>query len=445
MKRFNSVAAFLLVVAILFTPAAAFAANAPTINAPGAIVMDYDTGQVLYEKNADTPRSAASMTKIMTAYIILDALRTGEATWDTVIPISVNARTQSPWDKTDFAETERLGDLFEPFLVRSNNQMGIAIAEYFGGGSEAQFAERMNEKARLLGIDAYYTEANGLAPNRVTPRAQALLTRAIISDYPEILNTTSKHQTKYKNEIYRSTNQFYRKFRHFKGINGFKTGTASYSGQCLSVTYTKNDRHLISVVMGSRGQDQRYHDTMALLNYAMSCYATSPWAKDVPSRANHEGINTAAFRGLKSFQGREAMNRGEFTLLMSLTLRLPMTEADGGFSDVPSDAYYAKAVAAARRAGLIDGYEDGRFRPERLISREEMAKILFVAMKYDDVSHNLPFKDANAIGPVFRPAVASLTARGILHGKGDNLFDPKGTASREEATLMMLNLKNQLN
>ena len=445
MKRLNPMAAFLLIVAILFTPAAAFAANAPAINAPGAIVMDYDTGQVLYEKNADTPRSAASMTKIMTAYIILDALRTGEATWDTVIPISVNARTQSPWDKTDFAETERLGDLFEPFLVRSNNQMGIAIAEYFGGGSEAQFAERMNEKARLLGIDAYYTEANGLKPNRVTPRAQALLTRAIISDYPEILNTTSKHQTKYKNEIYRSTNQFYRKFRHFKGINGFKTGTASYSGQCLSVTYTNKGRHLISVVMGSRGQDQRYHDTMALLNYAMSCYATSPWAKDVPSRANHEGINTAAFRGLKSFQGREAMNRGEFTLLMSLTLRLPMTEADGGFSDVPADAYYAKAVAAARRAGLIDGYEDGRFRPERLISREEMAKILFVAMKYDDVSHNLPFKDANAIGSVFRPAVASLTARGILHGKGDNLFDPKGTASREEATLMMLNLKNQLN
>lgn len=445
MKRFNSVAAFLLIVAILFTPGAAFAANAPAINAPGAIVMDYDTGQVLYEKNADTPRSAASMTKIMTAYIILDALRTGEATWDTVIPISVNARTQSPWDKTDFAETERLGDLFEPFLVRSNNQMGIAIAEYFGGGSEAQFAERMNEKARLLGIDAYYTEANGLAPNRVTPRAQALLTRAIISDYPEILNTTSKHQTKYKNEIYRSTNQFYRKFRHFKGINGFKTGTASYSGQCLSVTYTNKGRHLISVVMGSRGQDQRYHDTMALLNYAMSCYATSPWAKDVPSRANHDGINTAAFRGLKSFQGREAMNRGEFTLLMGLALRLPMTEADGGFSDVPADAYYAKAVAAARSAGLIDGYEDGRFRPERLISREEMAKILFVAMKYDDASHNLPFKDANAIGPVFRPAVASLTARGILHGKGDNLFDPKGTASREEATLMMLNLKNQLN
>lgn len=445
MKRFNSVAAFLLIVAILLIPGAAFAANAPAINAPGAIVMDYDTGQVLYEKNADTPRSAASMTKIMTAYIILDALRTGEATWDTVIPISVNARTQSPWDKTDFAETERLGDLFEPFLVRSNNQMGIAIAEYFGGGSEAQFAERMNEKARLLGIDAYYTEANGLKPNRVTPRAQALLTRAIISDYPEILNTTSKHQTKYKNEIYRSTNQFYRKFRHFKGINGFKTGTASYSGQCLSVTYTNKGRHLISVVMGSRGQDQRYHDTMALLNYAMSCYATSPWAKDVPSRANHEGINTAAFRGLKSFQGREAMNRGEFTLLMSLALRLPMTEANGGFPDVPAEAYYAKAVTAARQAGLIDGYEDGRFRPERLISREEMAKILFVAMKYDDASHNLPFKDANAIGPVFRPAVASLTARGILHGKGANLFDPKGTASREEATQMMLNLKNQLN
>lgn len=445
MKRFNSVAAFLLIVAILFTPGAAFAANAPAINAPGAIVMDYDTGQVLYEKNADTPRSAASMTKIMTAYIILDALRTGEATWDTVIPISVNARTQSPWDKTDFAETERLGDLFEPFLVRSNNQMGIAIAEYFGGGSEAQFAERMNEKARLLGIDAYYTEANGLAPNRVTPRAQALLTRAIISDYPEILNTTSKHQTKYKNEIYRSTNQFYRKFRHFKGINGFKTGTASYSGQCLSVTYTNKGRHLISVVMGSRGQDQRYHDTMTLLNYAMSCYATSPWAKDVPSRANHEGINTAAFRGLKSFQGREAMNRGEFTLLMGLALRLPMTEADGGFSDVPADAYYAKAVAAARSAGLIDGYEDGRFRPERLISREEMAKILFVAMKYDDNTNDLPFKDANAIGPVFRPAVANLTARGILHGRDGHVFDPKGTASREEATLMMLNLKNQLN
>lgn len=445
MKRLNRVAAFILIVAILLTPGAAFAATAPTISAQGAIVMDYDTGQVLYEKNADTPRSAASMTKVMTAYIVLDALRTGEATWDTVIPISDNARNQSPWDKTDFAETERLGDLFEPYLIRSNNQMGIAIGEYFGGGSEATFAERMNEKARLLGIDAYYTEANGLKPNRVTPRAQALLTRAIISDYPEILNTTSKHQTKYKSEIYRSTNQFYRKFRRFKGINGFKTGTASYSGQCLTATYTKKGRRLISVVMGSKGTDGRYHDTMALLNYAMSRYMTSPWAKDVPSRANHAGINTAAYRGLTSFQGREAMNRGEFTLLMGLALRLPMTEAGGGFSDVAADAYYAKAVAAAKNTGLIDGYEDGSFRPERLISREEMAKILFVAMKYDDSAKDLPFQDAAAIGPVFRPAVANLTARGILHGKDGNRFDPKGTASREEATLMMLNLKSQLN
>ena len=445
MKRYNRVAAFVLLVAILLTPGAAFAASGPAISAPGAIVMDYDTGQVLYEKNADKPRSAASMTKVMTAYIILDALRTGEATWDTIIPISDNARNRSLWDKTNFGETERLGDLFEPYLIRSNNQMGIAIAEYFGGGSEARFADRMNEKARLLGIDAYYTEANGLKPNRVTPRAQALLTRAIISDYPEILNTTSKHQTNFKGEVYRSTNQFYRKFRHFKGINGFKTGTASYSGQCLTATYTKKGRHLISVVMGSKGQDQRYHDTMALLDYAMSRYMTSPWAKEVPSRANQAGINTAAFRGLQSFQGREAMNRGEFTLLMGLALRLPMAEGDTAFPDVPADAYYAKAVAAAKNAGLIDGYEDGNFRPERLISREEMARILFVAMKYDDPAHNLPFKDANAIGLAYRPAVASLTARGILHGKDGNRFDPKGTASREEATQMMLNLKNQLN
>ena len=445
MKRYNRVAAFVLLVAILLTPTAAFAASGPAISAPGAIVMDYDTGQVLYEKNADKPRAAASMTKVMTAYIILDALRTGEATWDTIIPISDNARNQSLWDKTNFGETERLGDLFEPYLIRSNNQMGIAIAEYFGGGSEARFADRMNEKARLLGIDAYYTEANGLKPNRVTPRAQALLTRAIISDYPEILNTTSKHQTNFKGEVYRSTNQFYRKFRHFKGINGFKTGTASYSGQCLTATCTKKGRHLISVVMGSKGQDQRYHDTMALLDYAMSRYMTSPWAKEVPSRANQAGINTAAFRGLKSFQGREAMNRGEPTLLMGLALRLPMAEGDTAFPDVPADAYYAKAVAAAKNAGLIDGYEDGNFRSERLISREEMARILCVAMKYDDPAHNLPFKDANAIGPAYRPAVASLTARGILHGKDGNRFDPKGTASREEATLMMLNLKSQLN
>ena len=107
MKRLNRVAAFILIVAILLTPGAAFAATAPTISAQGAIVMDYDTGQVLYEKNADTPRSAASMTKVMTAYIILDAIKSGEVSWDTVIPISNNARTKSPWDKTPFDEVER--------------------------------------------------------------------------------------------------------------------------------------------------------------------------------------------------------------------------------------------------------------------------------------------------------------------------------------------------
>lgn len=229
--------------------------------------------------------------------------------------------------------------------------MGIAMAEYLGGGSEERFADRMNEKARLLGIDAYYTEANGLKPNRVTPRAQALLTRSIIRDYPEILNTTSKHQTMYKNEVYRSTNLFYRKFRNFNGINGFKTGTASYSGQCLTATYTKKGRHLISVVMGSKGKDGRYHDTMAILNYATRDYSTSDWAKHVPARAERTGINTALYRGLKSFQGREHMSRGEFTLLMSLALHLPMESNVTGFNDVAPDAYYTKAIAAAKGRG----------------------------------------------------------------------------------------------
>lgn len=445
MKRFNQWIAMILMIAMLMVPGTAFAAEPPAISAQGAIVMDYDTGQVLYEKNSDKAYSAASMTKVMTAYIILDAIKSGEVSWDTVIPISDNARTKSPWDKTPFDETERLGDLFEPFLVRSNNQMGIAMAEYLGGGSEDLFAQRMNEKARALGIDALYTEANGLKPNRVTPRAQALLTRSIIRDYPEILNTTSKHQTMFKNEVYRSTNQFYRRFRNFIGINGFKTGTASYSGQCLTATYTKKGRRLISVVMGSKGKDGRYHDTMAILNYATRDYSTSDWAKHVPAMAERAGINTALYRGLKSFQGREHMSRGEFTLLMSLALHLPMESEVTGFNDVAPDAYYTKAIAAAKGAGLIDGYGDGTFRPDKLVSREEMAKIIYVAMKYDDGNTRLPYKDSGKIHPLFRPAVASLTKRGILHGKGGNLFDPKGTASREEATQMMLSLKNQLN
>lgn len=444
MKRLNQWVALVLMVVMLMVPGAAFAAEPPAISAQGAIVMDYDTGQVLYEKNSDKAYSAASMTKVMTAYIILDAIKSGELSWDTMIPISDNARTKSPWDKTPFDDTERLGDLFEPYLIRSNNQMGIAMAEYMGGGSEERFAVRMNEKARALGIDARYTEANGLKPNSVTPRAQALLTRSIIRDYPEILNTTSKHQTMYKNEVYRSTNLFYRKFRNFNGINGFKTGTASYSGQCLTATYTKKGRHLISVVMGSKGKDARYHDTMAILNYATRDYSTSSWAAHVPAKAEKAGINTALYRGLTSFQGREHMSRGEFTLLMSLALHLPMENDATSFNDVALDAYYTKAIAAAKGAGLIDGYGDGTFRPDKLVSREEMAKIIYVAMKYDENNTRLPYKDSGKIHPVFRPAVASLTKRGILQGKGGNLFDPKGTASREEATQMMLNLTSQM-
>ena len=248
----------------------------------------------------------------------------------------------------------------------------------------------------------------------------------------------------YKNEVYRSTNLFYRKFRNFNGINGFKTGTASYSGQCLTATYTKKGRHLISVVMGSKGKDARYHDTMAILNYATRDYSTSEWAKHVPARAEKAGINTALYRGLTSFQGREHMSRGEFTLLMSLALHLPMESNVTGFNDVAPDAYYTKAIAAAKGAGLIDGYGDGTFRPDKLVSREEMAKIIYVAMKYDDGNARLPYKDSGKIHPLFRPAVASLTKRGILHGKGGNLFDPQGTASREEATLMMLNLTSHM-
>lgn len=444
MKQFNKPVILFLAVVMLLTPTASFAAKAPNISAKGAIVMDYDTGQILYEKNGDKPFSAASMTKVMTAFLVLDAIRSGDITWDTMIPISDNARTKSSWDKTNFDDEERLGDLFEPFLVKSNNQMGIAIGEYLGGGSEEQFAELMNEKAKTLGIDAYYTEPNGLKPNRVTPRAQALLTRAIIREYPEILNTTSKHQVLYKDQVYRSTNRFYRNFRHFEGINGFKTGTTSFAGQCLTATYTKKGRQLISVVMGSKGKDQRYYDTMAILNYVMNFYTTSSWANQVPERAEHEGMNTAAYRHLSSFQGREPMSRGEFTLLMALAMKLPVHDGETGFRDVSDDAYYKNAVGAAKSAGLIDGYGDGTFRPDQLITREEMARIVYVAMKYDDRVMRLPFKDREKIHPVYRKAVAGLTARKILHGRSGNVFDPKGTASREEATLMMLNLKSHL-
>lgn len=444
MKRLKQVLVGMLILAMVLTPGPSFAMEEPKITAKGAIVMDYDTGQVLYEKNADKAYSSASMAKVMTAYLILDAIHRGDLSWDTMIPISDKARTQSPWDKTPFAEEERLGDLFDPYMVRSNNQMGIAIAEYMGGGSEDGFVDQMNQKARDLGLDASYTEANGLKPNQVTARAQALLTRSIIQEYPEILKTTAKHQARFKDQVYRSTNKFYRDFRYFKGVDGFKTGSAPYSGQCLTTTCTRRGRRLISVVMGSQGKDRRYYDTMKIINYACELSTTSPWAKDVPKRADRENMNTAAYKGLATFRGREPMSRGEFTLLMALTLALPMEEGQTEFRDVPEDAYYAKAIAAAKKAGLVDGYGEGIFRPEKLISREEMARMVYVAMGYDDASVDPSFKDWEQIHPLYCKAVAGLTARKILHGRSGGLFAPQGTASREEASLMMLNLRDQV-
>lgn len=241
------------------------------ITAAGAIVLDAETGKVLFEHNADVTRAPASMTKAMTVYLVYEAVANGKISMDTIVPITQYAadfshkagETNVPLSRSD---KYTVSELLDVVLVMSAGGAAVALAELVGG-SRTAFYKIMNNKAAEWGINAtFYSASGGSTDTNMTPRAMATIARHMVLDYPEILEKTSKTSVTFKGRYYPSTNLL---LGVYPGIDGLKTGTNTQARECFAGTAKRGDVRLVSVVMGS-SSGKRFSDTSTLLDYGFA-------------------------------------------------------------------------------------------------------------------------------------------------------------------------------
>jgi D-alanyl-D-alanine carboxypeptidase len=243
----------------------AFAAPAIAKQAPAYILVDIDAGTVLDNRDAGTLWHPASVTKLMTAYVTFQALRTGEVNPHTRVVVTKNALKEPPSKMGYKVGTDMtLDNALKMMLVRSANDIAVAIAETIGG-SEAGFIARMNATARQLGMaSTVYVNPNGLPDDRqvTTARDLAVLARAIWRDFPDQRDLFKIPAIKAGKKVLRSQNSLLERFR---GANGMKTGFICASGFNMVATATRSGKTLAAVVLGAESANDRAEMAAALL------------------------------------------------------------------------------------------------------------------------------------------------------------------------------------
>jgi len=244
------------------TPASAEPRYATSESKYAAIVLDAKSGEVLYEKNADSSRYPASITKVMTLYLTFEALSSGRLKTSDMITVSSHAASMAPSHLgLRPGETISVDDALRAITVKSANDMAVAMAEKVGG-SEGRFATLMTLRAQELGMTGtHYVNASGLPDARqiTTARDIATLSRAVMRDFPQYYGYFSLHQFNYHGELM---------IKHglLGKLDGLKTGFTNASGFNLAATAVVDNRRLIAVMLGGNTAAARDRHVEALLN-----------------------------------------------------------------------------------------------------------------------------------------------------------------------------------
>jgi D-alanyl-D-alanine carboxypeptidase (penicillin-binding protein 5/6) len=279
------------------------------IQSPSALLMELNSGQILYEKDADTARRPASVTKLMTMLLAFEALDAGKLQLTDMVTVSANAAGMGGSQVyLEEGEQQTVQDLLKCMIVSSANDAATAIGEAIAG-SEEGFVAMMNQRAQELGMNnSHFENACGLeAEGHLMSAADiGILSRELLLNHPEVTDYTTiwmdtiTHKTKRGESEFglANTNKFLKKY---EGANGLKTGYTSAAGFSMSATATRNGTTLIAVVMGSETKDMRYEDAAKLLDYGFANCSIYEDNKVL------EGDNQIAIKdGVKSFVTVEA-------------------------------------------------------------------------------------------------------------------------------------------
>lgn len=267
------------------TPAAPdLSASIPDVPGAAWVLMDYTSGQVLAEHNAHVPVDPASITKVMTSYIVADAISRGDISLEDEVFISERAwrqggaGTDGSFSALKVNDKVKLDDVVHGLVIQSGNDASIALAEHIAGTEEA-FADLMNQYAQRLGMkDSHFVNSHGLTAeaHKMSAYDIALLSRALIRDHPD-------HYALYsiQDYTYGGIKQYNRNGLLFRDstVDGIKTGHTSAAGYCLAASAKRGDQRLISVVMGieggrNEGFKQREEANQTLLNWGFRAFET---------------------------------------------------------------------------------------------------------------------------------------------------------------------------
>lgn len=292
-----------LIVTCLAPMSRAKAASDPIdVNASAAIMIEASSGKILYSKNADKRLPIASMTKMMTEYLLLEAIDEGKVKWDQtytpddyVYEISQDNSLSNVPLRKDGKYTVK--ELYQATAIYSANAAAIALAEVMAG-SETKFVDKMNAKAKELGLTNFkFVNATGLEnkdlhgkqpegtsvdeESEVSAKDMAILADRLITDYPEILDTSSIAKTKFRegtdDEMDMPNWNFMLKglVSEYKGVDGLKTGSTDSAGSCFTSTAERNGMRVITVVLNAKGNIHtgRFDETKKMLNYAFDNFS----------------------------------------------------------------------------------------------------------------------------------------------------------------------------
>jgi D-alanyl-D-alanine carboxypeptidase (penicillin-binding protein 5/6) len=339
----------LLLSLVLALPLAAVAdaPPPPPIAARAWLLLDYQSGQTIAAHKADERIEPASLTKLMTAYLVFDALKKKTITPEQTVPVS--KRAWKSGGSRMFIEPRKpvtVDELLRGMVVQSGNDATVALAELVGG-SEDVFAQMMNREAQRLGLkDTQFTNASGWPEPKhySTARDLAVLAAALIRDFPDYYTLYSIREYRYNNITQQNRNRL---LWLDPNVDGVKTGHTEAAGYCLIASAKRDSRRLLSVVVGANSDSARAQESQKLLNYGFQFFDTV--------RLYQKGQEVGTLRVWKGT--RDELKAG---LDRDLDLVLPRSDTQKVKADFVSEQPLVAPVGAGQKVGVVKVTLDGK-------------------------------------------------------------------------------------
>lgn len=358
----KKITALLLTAALVcaLSPAALAAAN-PTTYAASDLLVDLTTGETLYAKNADVLRDPASLTKLMTVYMVYEAINRGALKKNSSVTVSRHAAAIAA-DATasnvplTAGQSYTVDELLAATMIASACGAACALGEKLGG-TESAFVAKMNARAKKSGWSMSFTDASGLdGGDRMTARAACSLSAALISQYPDVLGYSARTGLTFRGRYYPTTNYLLSGYAYaYSGADGLKTGSASTAGKCLAATAQRGGRRLLAIVMGGSSDDVRFGDAIRMLDSGFAntialTRSTSGFTVDGKAAAVHAYVyNGSSYVCLRDLSAALAGTGNSYSIAWNASTNV-ITLTTGGSAaastaDCPATAYVEKGTA----------------------------------------------------------------------------------------------------